>query len=252
VFGGITLAQVVGVPLGAWLAYRFGWHSTFWTVAGLSAFSALVLWRNIPRDVNFQATSVSTILGALRNGRLMLAVTFTATIMSAVYIVFTFFGPLVEASAGGNPETRTFYLVLFGLGAVVGNYVGGFLTDRIGPKRTLIVTTTAHIVLMPLFSILPMNPVLFAALVAIWSMFGWAFMAPQQSRLVVIAPSAQALALALNAAMIYVGIASGSGIGGRLLGWHGLAALGIAGGAGAVIALVHLLASGKPENRVAK
>jgi MFS transporter, DHA1 family, inner membrane transport protein len=252
VFGGITLAQVVGVPLGAWLAYRFGWHSAFGTVAVLSAVSALVLWRNIPRDVSFQATSVSTILGALRNGRLMLAVTFTATIMSAVYIVFTFFGPLIEASAGGNPETRTFYLVLFGLGAVAGNYVGGFLTDRIGPKRTLIVTTTAHIVLMPLFSILPMNPVLFAALVAIWSMFGWAFMAPQQSRLVVIAPGAPALALALNAAMIYVGIAIGSGIGGRLLGWHSLAALGIAGGAGAVIALGHLLVSSKPDYRTEK
>ena len=64
-----------------------------------------------------------------------------------------------------------------------------------------------------MFSVIPWSPVLFAILVGVWSSFGWAFMAPQQSRLVAIAPAVQALALALNAAMIYVGIAIGSGIG---------------------------------------
>ena len=245
VFGGVTLAQVVGVPLGAWLAYRFGWHSTFWTVAGLSALCAMVLVRAIPRNVEFQATNLTTILSALGNGRLMFAVTFTATIMTAVYIVFTYFGPLIEASAGSNPETRTFYLVLFGLGAVAGNYIGGILSDRIGSKRTLIIVCVAHMALMPLFSIMPWNPVLFAVIVAVWSAFGWSFMAPQQSRLVSIAPQVQALALALNAAMIYVGIAIGSAIGGRLLNWQGLAILGVAGGIGAAVALLHLLGSSR-------
>ena len=245
VFGGVTLAQVVGVPLGAWLAYRFGWHSTFWTVAGLSALCTMVLVRAIPRNVEFQATNLTTILSALGNGRLMFAVTFTATIMTAVYIVFTYFGPLIEASAGSNPETRTFYLVLFGLGAVAGNYIGGILSDRIGSKRTLIIVCVAHMALMPLFSIMPWNPVLFAVIVAVWSAFGWSFMAPQQSRLVSIAPQVQALALALNAAMIYVGIAIGSAIGGRLLNWQGLAILGVAGGIGAAVALLHLLGSSR-------
>ncbi len=245
VFGGLTLAQVVGVPLGAWLAYRFGWHSTFWVVAVLSAAAAMILLWAIPKEVSFQPTTISTIASAFRNGRLMLAVTFTATIMAAVYVVFTFFGPLIEASAGTNPETRTFYLVLFGLGAVAGNYMGGFLTDRIGPRQTLIIICVAQMLLMPLFSVYPWNPVLFAIIVAVWSSFGWSFMAPQQSRLVAIAPEAQALALALNAAMIYVGIAIGSGIGSTLLGWQGLSILGIAGGTGAAVALLHLLASSR-------
>lgn len=246
VFGGITLAQVIGVPFGAWLAYRFGWHSTFWTAAVLAAISALVLLRAIPRDVSVQATTVTTIVAAMKDARLMVAVTFTATIMSAVYIVFTFFGPLIEASAGTNPETRTFYLVLFGIGAVVGNHLGGYLSDRIGHRNTLVIVCLAQMALMPLFSVTNWSPVVFAALVAVWSMFGWAFMAPQQSRLVAVAPAAQALALALNAAMIYVGIAIGSGLGSVILGWQGLAALGIAGGLTAIVALLHLLASGRP------
>lgn len=245
VFGGITAAQVVGVPFGAWLAYRFGWHATFWAV-GLLALAAIpVLLRYIPRNVAFQTTPLSAITSALTNGRLMVAVTFTATIIAATYIVFTFFGPLIEVSVGLNPEARTFYLVLFGLGAVVGNMIGGALSDRIGPRNTLLLVCAAQVVIMPLFSIMPWHPVLFAVLIALWSLCGWSFMAPQQSRLVAIEPRAQALALALNAAMIYVGIAAGSGIGGRLLDWGGLAALGIAGGLGALLALLHLLASSR-------
>ncbi len=249
VFGGLTLAQVVGVPLGAWLAYRFGWQMAFWSVAGLACISTIVLMQAVPREVSFQAVPLSALMTALGNVRLMFAVTFTATLITAIYVVFTYFGPLIEASAGTNAETRTFYLVLFGLGAVAGNYIGGYLSDRIGPRNTLLIACTAQILIMPLFSIIPWNPVLFAVLVAVWSSFGWSFMAPQQSRLVAIAPQLQALALALNAAMIYVGIAIGSGISGRLMDWHGLAPLGIAGGVAAAVAMIHLLTSSRRSSQ---
>ena len=244
VFGGMTLAQVAGVPLGAWLSYQFGWHSAFWASAGLAALVAAILVAAVPRDVTVQATTLRTILSALGDFRLMFAVAFTGTIMTAFYILFTYFGPLIEANVGGDPETRTFYLVLYGLGAVAGNVMGGQMTDRLGPRRTLIVICVTQILLMPLLSI-TWSPALFAMIVALWSAFGWSFMAPQQLRLVAIAPRAQALALALNAAMIYVGIAIGSGIAGRLLAWQGLGALGIGGGIAAGIALLHLLASGR-------
>lgn len=247
VFGGITLAQVVGVPLAAWTAYRFGWQAPFWMVAVLAAITISVLLRSVPRDVSFQAGSIAATLGALRNGRLMLATAFTATIMTAIYVLFTYFGPLIEASVGNNPEARSFYLVLFGLGAVAGNAMGGLLSDRIGPRNTLLLICAAQALLMPLFSLTPWHPVLFAVLVAVWSSFGWAFMAPQQSRLVALAPQAQSLALALNAAMIYVGIAIGSGIGATLMGWHGPAALGVGAGLMAALAGLHLWLSDRPR-----
>ena len=245
VFGGMTLAQVVGVPLGAWLAYRFGWQSTFWTVSVLAAAAAVVLYRMVPGNISFQATGISAVIAALKDVKVMFATALTATIITAVYLVFTYFGPLIEASVGTNPETRTLFLVLYGLGAVAGNFAGGSLSDRIGPKNTLIIICIAQMVIMPFFSVIPWSPVIFAVIVGLWSAFGWSFMAPQQSRLVSIAPRAQALVLALNAAMIYVGIAIGSGISGRLLDSLGLAALGIAGGLGAAIALLHLLASSR-------
>lgn len=243
VFAGMTMAQVVGVPLGAWLAARFGWHAPFFLVAALAAVCAMVLIRTIPRDIQVPAGSVSSILTALANPRLMAAVSFTATLMTAVYIVFTFFAPIIQASTGLDAGARSLYLGLFGLGAVGGNFLGGFLSDRVGPMRTLVLVCLAHMIMLPLFAVMPWNPWLLAIIVFVWSSFAWCFMPPQQSRLVAIAPATPALALALNAAMIYGGIAIGSVVGASLLAWQGLPVLGIAGGITAALALVHLLVS---------
>lgn len=243
VFGGLTLAQVVGVPAGAWLAYRFGWEATFWLVSGLAVAALAVLAFAIPRDVAFQSASLAAMVDTLRDARVSFAIAFTATLMVAVYIVFTYFGPIIEASMGTNPEYRSFYLVLFGIGAVIGNYAGGWLSDRIGSVATLAVLCIGQALLMPLFSLSPWAALPFAVLVMTWSSFGWSFMAPQQARLVSLAPQAQALVLALNAAMIYVGVAIGSAVASRILAGYGLAALGLAGAVGAAAALLHLLVS---------
>lgn len=249
VFAGMTMAQVVGVPLGAWMAYRFGWHAPFFVVAALAAICAAVLLRSIPRSIHVPAGSVSTILGALANLRLMVAVTFTATLMCSVYIVFTFFGPIIETSTGAEAGLLPVYFMLFGLGAVEGNFIGGYLSDRFGPLKTLVLVCLAHMVMLPLFAVTPWNPWLLGIIVMLWSSFAWCFMPPQQSRLVTIAPAAPALALALNAAMIYAGIAIGSAVGAQLLDWKGLSILGIAAGISAGAALVHLLVSDRLARR---
>ena len=251
VFAGMTMAQVVGVPLGSWLAFRFGWHAPFFLVAALAATCAAVLVLTIPRDIHVPAGSVASILTALANPRLMAAVSFTATLMTAVYIVFTFFAPIIQASTGLNAGARSLYLGLFGLGAVGGNIMGGFLSDRVGPLRTLVLVCIAHMIMLPLFAVMPWNPWLLAVIVFVWSSFAWCFMPLQQSRLVAIAPATPALALALNAAMIYGGIAVGSVVGARLLAWQGLPVLGIAAGITAGLALIHLLVSERIARRPA-
>lgn len=241
-FVGMTMAQVVGVPVGSWMGFHIGWHSPFLLVAGLAAVCAAIMWRYMPRDISVPESDVRATITALGNLKLMMAVTFTATLMGAVYIVFTFFGPLVQASTR-NANELPLYFMLFGIGAMAGNYVGGYLSDRIGARRTLIVVCAAHMVMLPMFSIMPWNPWLLAFFVTVWSGFAWCFMSPQQARLVTITPTNPSLALGLNSAMVYAGIAVGSAIGSRLLDWEGLSALGIAAGIGAGVALIHLLVS---------
>ncbi|MGH6938029.1 MFS transporter [Hypericibacter sp.] len=247
VFTGGTIAQVVGTPFGAWVSYHYGWATTFWVVAVLAAAGAGVMFLAVPRDVRFQAAGLGTILAALGDRRTLFATAFTATMITALYMVFTFFGPVIEASVGSDPEIRTGFLVLNGIGAVIGNLVGGVLADRIGPRRTLILICIAQIAIMPFFSIIPLTFLELAIVIATWSAFSFAFMAPQQARVAQFAPQAVGIVLSINAAMIYIGITVGSAVGSRILGWYGIEALGIAGGLVAVLALAHLIASGRPR-----
>ena len=245
VFSGMTMAQIFGVPLGAWLAYRFGWHCPFYVVAAGAALCAILLIRAMPADISFPAGNIRTILSSLADLRLMLAVSLTTVTMTGVYLVFTFFSPLMEASVGANPEMRSVYLMLFGVGAVAGNYAGGVISDRIGPFRALLIVISGQIVMLPMFSIIPLNPYLLGLLVFVWSSFAWGYVPPQQSRLVGVAPHAPSLALAINAAMSYMGIALGSAAGASLFAWQGLSILGVGGGALAVLAMIYLIVSNR-------
>lgn len=243
VFFGLTLAQVVGVPAGSFVAHTFGWPSAFWIVAGLSLACALMIQLKVPADVKFAPTRLGDLAATLSDWRGLLAVALTATILAAVYVPYTYMAPLLAETMGYGRDGLTTVLAAFGCGAVVGNWMGGRLTDRIGPGRTLAVVAVAQVVLMPLFSLLPFPGWVLLVMVFICSVLGWSFMPPQQFRLVAYDPERQGVLLALNASAIYIGASIGSALGGQIiLGW-GLWALGIAGGAVAVVALINLLLS---------
>jgi predicted MFS family arabinose efflux permease len=101
---------------------------------------------------------------------------------------------------------------------------------------------------MPLFSGLPIGTGFLLALVFTWSAVGWSFVAPQQVRLLQLAPNLAGVVLSLNAAAIYVGTASGSALGGLVQTVGDLTWLGAAAGIAVFGALGHILWSHRAAN----
>ncbi|MEM6940516.1 MAG: MFS transporter [Pseudomonadota bacterium] len=245
VFFGLTLSQVIGVPVGSWIAYTFGWRWTFWLVAALSLPLAVLLWQRVPAGLKFQPVALSDLREVLSQARMMLAVMFTASFLGAIYVLYTYIAPLLSLSMGFERDGIAVMLVMFGLGAVGGNIMGGVLADRFGWRATLIGLCAMQMLIMPFFSLLPMSTPMVAALCVIWALFGWSFMAGQQVRLIGLAGPQAPVVLALNAAAIYIGAAVGSAIGAMVIESFGYRALGLAAGTGAGIALLHLVISSR-------
>ncbi len=216
VFFGLTLAQVLGVPAGGWLGYTFGWQSAFLVVAALSALSASLAWHLVPRALAVPVNTLATLGAALADWRSLVAVLFTATYIAAIYVLYTYLAPLLQADQGYGRDGVTLVLVVFGLGAIAGNLLGGTLSDRIGPSATLVLACLAQALTLPAFSLLPMSPPVLLFLTLAWSTCGWSFMVAQQARIVRQRPERQGVLLALNAAAIYAGAAIGSGVGGAV------------------------------------
>ncbi|MGR3433324.1 MAG: MFS transporter [Shimia sp.] len=139
VFFGLTLAQVVGVPAGAWLAYAFGWRVAFWLVAALSVPVLWLLWTRVPAGLTFQPVALRDLGRMLRDWRAMLAILFTGTFLSGVYVVYTYLPRLLSEGMGWERDAITLAFACFGAAAVVGNVAGGWVSDRIGPARLLTV-----------------------------------------------------------------------------------------------------------------
>lgn len=241
VFFGLTLAQVLGVPAGSFLAYSLGWQASFVVVAILALLCTLGLARIVPGDLPSQPTDLGSLGAALADWRSLASVIFTATFLGSVYVVYTYLTPLLESAMGFGRGWIAGTLLIYGVGAVAGNLAGGRVTDWIGARPTLFLLVGAQIALMPLFSLLPLPLPLVLCLAFVWALFGWSFIAPQQTLMVELVPERASVMLALNAAAIYIGAALGSAIGAGVIHRFGLGALGIAGSLCCWVALANLL-----------
>lgn len=238
---GLTLAQVLGVPAGSFIAYTFGWRAAFVVVALLAVPIVPLIWRIVPAGLAFQTVTLPELGRTLRDGRTMLAVAFTATFLAAAYVLYTYLAPLLEQTMGYGRNGITAVLLVFGAAAVIGNLAGGAVADRIGPFRTLLGLAVGQMLVLPLFSLMPLPGPLLFALIAVWSLLIWSMMAGQQMRIIGLRPGAAPIVLALNAAAIYIGAAVGSAIGSAIIATFDLRALGLGGAAVALIATAHIL-----------
>lgn len=243
VFFGLTLAQVFGVPAGSFIAYSIGWRYAFALVTLLALPCLWLIWTRVPRGLRFQPVDLRDLGAVLADWKIMLAVLFTSTFLAAIYVPFTYIAPLLEAQMGFGRDGVSGVLLAFGAAAVVGNLLGGKLSDRIGPARTLMLLACAQVLIMPMLSGLPMAPWLVFVLAFVWSACGWSFIAAQQARVIGLAPDRAPIVLSLNAAAIYVGAAVGAAVGGAVVAGSGVQALGWAGGTMALFAAVHLVIS---------
>jgi DHA1 family inner membrane transport protein len=128
-FTGLTLANVLGVPIGTAIGQAYGWRSTFAVVTVVGIVTILGLIAILPKDKNETQGSLLAEISALRNGRLWLALSTTVFFSASMFALFTYIAPLLRDVTGLSPKGVTWTLFLIGLGLTVGNLLGGKLAD---------------------------------------------------------------------------------------------------------------------------
>jgi predicted MFS family arabinose efflux permease len=222
VVAGTTMAVALGAPIGAFLSGFAGWRGTYFAIAAVGVLTSAAIWLMLPRGIQGDRRGLGERLGVLSVPGLLPALLTILLYMTGPFAAFIYLGPVTTKLMGLDAGLLPFVMLAYGLGAALGNPLGGQLSDRIGAQATVTIAAVLNIGFLLLLGAIPMLPQAaimpgyFAFMVA-WGVAGWMFVPGQVSRVVALSPSSAPLALSLNASFLYLGTALGALVGGLVL-----------------------------------
>ncbi|MFI1449633.1 Cmx/CmrA family chloramphenicol efflux MFS transporter [Streptomyces virginiae] len=236
--GGLSIANVLGVPAGAFLGEHLGWRSAFWSVAAASAIALVGILALIPRiPLPAEKPSLGRELRIYRDRQVWLSIGITALAAGGVFCAFSYLSPLLTDVAGLDSQWVPWILGLFGIGALVGTTVGGRVADA-HLFGVMIWGITASTVFLTALTLLASTA---AAAIALAFLLGFSafFTAPAlNARMFNVAGAAPTLAGATTTAAFNLGNTGGPWLGGTVIDADlGFAATAWAGAAMTVTAI---------------
>jgi DHA1 family inner membrane transport protein len=242
-FMGLTIANVVGVPLATWTGEHLGWRMSFWGIAGLGVATMAALRLTLPAMPAPEGGSAIAEIRVLKRGPVLGALALTIIGSSAMFTVFTYIAPILRAETHATLGFVTAMLVTYGVGLTVGNWLGGIFADR-SVDRTLMVTLAGLALVLAAFAALMPFAAPTAILIFLWGVASFALVPPLQVRVMTAAVDAPNLASAVNIGAFNLGNAIGAAVGGGVIAAGlGYRAVALAGAVAAIIGLAAVMAA---------
>ncbi len=216
VMSGLAVANVVGVPVAAWLGQNLGWRSAFALVATIGAVTVVAITAWVPSLHTLRTTDPRTELGALWRGQVWLTLVVGMVGFGGMFAVYTYVASTMTEVAGLPMSLVPLALMIYGLGMVAGNVVGGVLADR-ALTRGLFAMMGVLVVFLAVFALAAHNPYTAMIVLFLVATAGSALVPGLQTRLMDVAADAQTLAAALNHSALNIANAFGAWIGGVVI-----------------------------------
>ena len=236
VFSGFSIASVVGVPVGTWVANAFGWRWAFHLVNALTVVLIIGMVAVLPRNSHAAKIGFLSQFRLFFDRRIQLGVLDVVCGAAASYVFYTYLTPIMRDEVHVPEQYLSVGLVIFGAACLWSNLYGGKLADRgrgVEPLTHIRPIYCAHAVLMASLVVAHWVPVYGALLLVVLGMFMYLQNSASQVLYMDVAsqshPGSLNLAASLNSMSFNIGIAIGSAVGGLINGHIGLMWLGPVG-----------------------
>jgi DHA1 family inner membrane transport protein len=248
-FAGLTLANVLGVPVGAWIGIHSDWQTTFLVIAALGVLATAAMAVSLPRsrrDEMPPSISMRTQLAAFRNPQLRTGLLITMLTWVGFMTFYGYIEPIAEHVAGFGRSALTGALVVVGLGLVIGNSLGGRTADR-NLRLSLIGWPAAMIVSLIVVGLVAPHKWAFLAASLGFGIASFANVPPLQMRVMKHGGAAPELAATANISAFNIANALGGVIGGWVVDSHfGAGAIPFAAALVPTIGLLFILSRLRP------
>lgn len=243
VFGGMTLATVLGVPLSSWIGQAMSWQTVF-VVLALAALACAAAAATLIRDGSAgQRVSVRALAQVFERASTAWGVAVTLFQMAAQFATYALISVLLKEQFGASAATVSMALLVFGVGGIAGNAIAGRIGDRVATDRMIWISIAGLFVVFLMLAFAPAHASAALVLLAAWAVVAMLFQAPQQKRLIGLAPQLRGLLLAVNASALYLGMSVGSFAASHVYGAWGTPGLPLASAALVVLSAIALVLS---------
>lgn len=236
VFSGFSIASVVGMPVGTWVANTFGWRWAFHLVNVLTVALIVLMVMVLPRNSRIVKIGFLPQFRLFFDRRIQLGVLAVVFGAAATYVFYTYLTPIMRDEVHVPEQYLSVGLVIFGAACLWSNLYGGKLADRgrgVEPLTHIRPIYCAHAVFMASLIVTHWVPVYGALLLVVLGMFMYLQNSASQVLYMDVAaqshPGSLNLAASLNSMSFNIGIAVGSAVGGLVNTHLGLMWLGPVG-----------------------
>ena len=240
---GLTVANIVGVPLTTLLGQHLGWRSTYATVVVIGLFTLVAIELLVPPVAAGHGASPRRELSALRRPQVWLTVLFGSIGFGGLFAVYSYVTPTLTDVTGLHRAAVPLVLAVFGVGMTVGNLIGGRLADW-SVLRTLELGSAASIVVLLSFTVTAHAVVPAVVTLFVVPLASGATIPALTARLLDVSHEGKSLAASLNHSALNVGNALGAWLGGLVIAaGYGYTSPALVGAGLAAIGLVVLAGS---------
>lgn len=213
-FAGLTLANLIGVPIGTYIGQHFSWRYSFALVAiiGLITFVALIFWMPVLESGKKQ--SIKSELSFFRNATAWYIILITAIGFGGLFCWISYIAPLLTDISGFASENVSTILILAGFGMVVGNFLGAKLADNYSPAKIILVLLLVMALDLSLVLFGSSNQLVSLILVFFTGCISFSVVAPIQMLMIQVSTGAEMIASAALQASFNIGNALGAFLGG--------------------------------------
>lgn len=215
-FGGLTIANILGAPFGTVIGDAWGWRASFWAVSLLALLSLALIALLVPRQARPPYAGLRREFAAFTSPRLWRALGITALSQAGLFAAYSYFSPLLTDVSGFDSGAVPLLQAWFGLGCFMGTYLGGKFTDR-HPQGILRMGLLALVVTMGLFALMAQHQLATLAVLLAFGVAAFSINPALQAQVIDASPDAPTLATTANTSAFNVGNAVGPWLGGMAI-----------------------------------
>jgi predicted MFS family arabinose efflux permease len=249
ILGGLAVGTVFGVPVGTALGQHLGWQASLLFIAGISLLALFLLLFTLPALPIPPAVPISQRLALLINRPVLAIIGVGIVATASGILLYTYIAQILAGTAHITGSRFTIALVAWGVGAGLGAFGSGWMADRHGANRTLLVAITGEgLALLALGFAGSFTIVL--PLMVVGGAGSWAINAPLNHKLTGLAPALPSVVISFNSSGTYLGQALGAIFGGLLLAHTTVTGLCVTASAGVGVTLLLHLITSRQDRRI--